>query len=192
MLNSIVTFEGAILTYVQTQIRCAPLDIFMKIVTTLGDAGIIWILACVAMLIFKKSRCAGVAAAISLIIEAICVNGLLKNLIMRDRPFNVIEGLSILIETPHDYSFPSGHAGSSFAVAMVILLILPRRWGIPAIITAVVMAMSRIYVGVHFPSDILAGAVIGTATAILSVYIVKLPKVKKLICGQETIADDNT
>lgn len=192
MLNAIVSFESGILTYIQTTVRSAPLDFFMKIITTLGDAGIIWILACLMMLIFKKSRCAGVAAAFSLITEAICVNVILKNVIMRTRPYDVIEGLNILVPTPHDYSFPSGHAGSSFAVAVVIFLMLPKKWGIPAIITASVMALSRIYVGVHYPSDILVGALIGTSTAYLSVYLVRRFNLEGIICRTIRVEVDDT
>lgn len=192
MLNSLVQFEGEILTYIQTVIRSAPLDVFMKTITFLGDAGIFWILVCLVMLVFKKTRNAGIAGAISLIVEALCVNVFLKNTIQRTRPYEVIEGLNILIATPHDYSFPSGHAGSAFAVAIVVFLMLPKKWGIPAVIMASLMALSRLYVGVHFPTDILAGALIGTATAYMGVYLVNRFKLEKLIFRQKPADADHT
>ncbi|NLK39439.1 MAG: phosphatase PAP2 family protein [Clostridiales bacterium] len=191
-MNAIVSLEGEILTYIQTVIRSAPLDLFMKIITTLGDAGILWILACLVMLIFKKTRIVGIAGAISLIAEFLCVNVVLKNIIQRARPYEVIEGLNILIATPHDYSFPSGHAGSAFAVAIVMLLMLPKRWGIPALIMASLMALSRLYVGVHFPTDVIAGALIGMGTAFFSVFLVDRLKLETTNLRKKAAEVDHT
>lgn len=191
MLDALVRFEGGILTFIQG-LRWAPFDVLMKIITMLGDAGVFWILVCLVMLVYKKTRSTGIAGAISLILEALCVNVVLKNLIQRTRPYEVIEELTILIATPHDYSFPSGHAGSSFAVAVVIFLMLPKKWGIPAVTMAVMMAFSRLYVGVHFPTDILAGALIGTGTAILAVYLTRRFKLEQVIFNRKTAGSDRT
>ena len=94
-------------------------------------------------------------------------NLLLKNLVARIRPYETVEGLSRIIEAQVDLSFPSGHAGSSFAAAAAIYLSCPRRIGIPALVLAALISLSRLYVGVHYPTDVICGALIGTAVAIV-------------------------
>ncbi len=173
IITAITALDRDILFFVQENLRSAPLDFLMKIITTLGNAGLLWIAACVLLMAFQKYRAEGIACSAALIFEVILVNGILKNLFMRIRPYDAFSELTILISVPHDFSFPSGHAGSSFAVAVVILLLLPRRLGISAIIAATLISLSRIYVGVHYPTDILAGALTGTLCAVVSVYILK-------------------
>ena len=88
-------------------------------------------------------------------------NMILKNLVARTRPYEVIEGLTYIVMRPTDFSFPSGHAGCSFAVACIMFRRLPRRYGIPALVLAILISLSRLYVGVHYPSDVLFGVISG-------------------------------
>ena len=100
----------------------------------------------------------------------------------RTRPYEVVDGLKLLIEKQSDYSFPSGHTGSSFTSAIVLWKELPKKYGVMALIVAVLIAYSRLYVGVHYPSDVLAGVVIGTVLALVSVWLVKkIQGQKKLV-----------
>lgn len=104
----------------------------MKSVTFLGNGGWFWILCAVVLLAVPKTRKTGYAAALSLIFGAIVTNLLLKNIVARPRPFAEIEALIPMITKPKDFSFPSGHTTASFAVALVMLRMLPKKFGIPA------------------------------------------------------------
>ena len=139
-----------------------------KFITTLGNAGVIWIVFSVGLLIPKKTRRVGVLALVSLFFSALIDNVILKNVVARTRPYDVIEGLTSLVGAQKDYSFPSGHTGSAFAAAVVMLRELPKKFGIPILVFACLMGLSRLYVGVHYPSDVLGGALIGTGIALLT------------------------
>ena len=103
-------------------------------------------------------------ASLSLILDFVVVNVLLKNLVARARPYQALKGLLLLVEEATDYSFPSGHSGACFAVASVMFLCLPRKVGVPAIGMAALIAFSRLYVGIHYPTDVLGGILIGCLT----------------------------
>lgn len=98
---------------------------------------------------------------------------LLKNIVARPRPFAEIEALIPMITKPKDFSFPSGHTTASFAVALVMLRMLPKKFGIPAVVLAALVAFSRLYLGVHYPTDVLTGFVIALVGSTLSVWIVR-------------------
>lgn len=100
-------------------------------------------------------------SALALLGSLIINNLILKNLIARIRPYEIINGLVPLIEKPTDYSFPSGHTGSSFAAACILYRKLPKRFGIPALLLAMLIGFSRLYLGVHYPSDVLFGIISG-------------------------------
>ena len=141
-----------------------PIFIF---ITNLGNSGRIWILISALLTIPKKTRRVGILALCALGLSVIIDNMILKNLIARSRPFDVIEGLSCLIQKPHDYSFPSGHTGSSFAAAVVLFMGLEKKYSFTAVVLAALIGFSRIYVGVHYPSDVLCGAIIGSLIAVV-------------------------
>lgn len=184
--------EGNVLLWIQNNLRNDFFDVIMKTITRLGDGGMIWIIFAVLLLLFKKYRYAGVASAISLILTFLTVNLCIKNLVARVRPYEVIEGLTRIVGEQSDYSFPSGHTAHAFAVSVVLLLMLPKKLGAPALILAFLMGFSRLYVGVHYPTDVLGGAVIGTVLAVISVFIAKKIK-SKLIEGNgiEENAENN-
>ncbi len=142
------------------------LDTFMKTVTGLGDHGLIWIVFGIGLLCIKKTRIMGLCVLISLAAGYVVGNVFLKNLIARDRPCWLDDSVLLLIRNPEDYSFPSGHTLASFEGAVSIWL-YNRRWGTLALVLASFIAFSRMYLFVHFPTDILGGLVLGTLIAVL-------------------------
>ena len=172
-LQSVQNLDGEILLQIQQHLRTDMLTPFMKIVTFLGNGGWFWILCAVVLLAVPKTRKTGYAAVLSLIFGVIVTNLLLKNIVARPRPFAEIEALIPLIAKPTDFSFPSGHTTASFAVALVMLRMLPKKIGIPAVVLAALVAFSRLYLGVHYPTDVLTGFVIALVGSMLSVWIVR-------------------
>ena len=184
-------WEAAFLLYIQENIRSDILTPLLTTLTHTGDKGIIWIAMCVLMVIIPKSRKFGIIAGASLALEAIIVNIFIKNAVARTRPYDAIEGLVSLVEKQVDYSFPSGHTGAAFAVAGAFLMIAIA--GLPVVVksgiisrtktslaykifTAVtivfsfIIAFSRLYVGVHYPTDVLGGFIIGIASSIIAYF----------------------
>jgi len=164
--------ELPILDWIQTHLRCAFLDVFFPVITHLADAGLFWIALAVVLLFFKKTRKTGWMMGLALIFGLLVCNLTLKPLVARVRPYDINTAVSLLIEKPHDFSFPSGHTQASFGAAMV-LLFRDKRFGIPAVVLAVLIAFSRMYLYVHYPTDILTAAVLGTLFAFLAVRIVE-------------------
>ena len=155
------------------------LDKIMVALTTLGDAGIIWIILALVLICIKKTRRCGVLIILSLVTGLILGNGILKNLIARSRPCWIDQSIPLLIPNPHDYSFPSGHTLASFEAAIMIFL-HNKKWGIVALIIALLISFSRMYLFVHFPTDILGGIISGAIISI-SLYHLwnKLEKIRK-------------
>lgn len=179
MWDRMIEIDGQILIWIQENLRYAFLTPIVKFITHLGDAGIFWILLTLGLLIFKKTRKVGVMSAVALLGALLIDNIILKNLVGRIRPYEVVDGLQCLIGAQKDFSFPSGHTGSSFASAVVCFKELPKRYGIPLLVLAFLIAFSRLYVGVHYPTDVLAGMVIGTLVALLSCKVVNHFESKK-------------
>ncbi|MBE6679797.1 MAG: phosphatase PAP2 family protein [Ruminococcaceae bacterium] len=165
--------EANILLWVQENMRSDFLTPIVKFITTLGNAGILWIILSALFLCFKKTRKIGLMTSLALIFDLLSVNVVIKNLVARTRPYEVIEGLTSLIGPQSDFSFPSGHTAASFAFATVILLTAPKKYSIPTLVMAFLIAFSRIYLGVHYPTDILGGIVIGALCSIASYFVIK-------------------
>lgn len=159
-MRTITDIDFIILNFMHEKLSCGFLDMLMPIVTFLGNAGLIWIAASLALIFVKRHRKTALMLLGGLACSAVVGNLILKNLVARTRPFALNPAVNLLISAPTDYSFPSGHTMSSFAAA-VILYHADKRFGIPALILAFLIAFSRLYLYVHFPSDIIAGAVIG-------------------------------
>lgn len=174
----LANFEGQILLFIQEHLRFAPLNGVVVFITHLGDTGAIWIALTLGMLLFKRTRRCGVACAISMVLNLLITNIALKNIIQRIRPYDVMDSLKILIEAQHDFSFPSGHTACSFAGAWVMLKMLPKKWGVSAIVLAVLISLSRLYVGVHYPTDILGGLAVGIFAAEVGYRLTK--RIRKL------------
>ncbi|GAA0797212.1 phosphatase PAP2 family protein [Faecalicatena orotica] len=189
MMSYLLQLDGDILLFIQQYLRHDWMTPFWKFITSLGNAGWFWIVLSIVLLLFKRTRKIGITAIIALAIGALITNVALKNLVARIRPYEVVDGLRLLIERQRDYSFPSGHTCASFAAALVYYKMAPRKWGIPAVILASLIAFSRLYVGVHYPSDVLAGLLIGIfaawAALKLSGYISQKRTAGTEECGKE-------
>lgn len=173
MEQFLANIEGPVLLWIQEFMRNDILTPVMKFITHLGDRGYVWIAIAVLCLIFARTRRVGVLMGASLLLNLLLNNVILKNLFARTRPYEAVEGLERIIEAQGDFSFPSGHTGSSFAAAMVIFLLCPKWAGIPALVLAALIAFSRMYVGVHFPTDILGGVLVGIVSALVVCRVYK-------------------
>ncbi len=172
--------ESTVLLGIQNNIRTPLLTSFFSFITHLGDAGVIWIALCLVLLVFRSTRYEGVRASLSLLVTFLINNLLLKNIFDRTRPFYMIDSLSVLIEYPSDASFPSGHSAAAFAVASALIFAgAPKRISIPAAVLAVLVAFSRLYFGVHYPSDVICGAATGTLCAAATVFALRRIKAGK-------------
>jgi len=147
------------------------LDKVMVFITSLGNDGLLWIALAVIMLFFKKYRKCAISIGLSLILMELIGNVILKELIMRDRPCWIDPAVELLVKAPSSYSFPSGHTFAGFASAVTVFL-NHKKEGIAAIVLAALIAFSRMYIFVHFPTDILGGIVFGIGVAVLVYFIV--------------------
>lgn len=163
-------FEFQILDFIRNNLTSPVLDRIMVFITTLGNGGAIWITLAVLMLISKKYRKTGIVLAAGLLASLIVGNLILKPLIARPRPFWVNTDIHLIIPGPTDFSLPSGHTLVS-TISAVILIMENRRLGIWAAVLAFLIAFSRLYLYVHFPTDVLAGAVIGI---FIGVFVTKI------------------
>lgn len=171
-MGGIQNLDFTILDYIRDNLSNALLDKIMPLFTHLGDAGIIWIILAVYLLIMKKYRKYGIIMVLALILDFLLCNILLKEIVGRARPFEVRPYIDIIINKPQDPSFPSGHTAISFAAASV-LFYLDKRTGIFSIIIASIIAFSRLYLYVHYPTDVLAGIIVGVLCGIISINIYK-------------------
>lgn len=170
-------FDLPILEWIAANLKCEFLDVVMPLITKFGDGGIFWILMAVILACIPKYRKTGFKMGTSLFIGFMAVNLLLKPLIARPRPYdyeleyfgNVI---NLLVRAPRDFSFPSGHTLVSFEAATVLLL-NDRRLGIPAAVLAVLVAFSRLYLYVHYPTDVLCAAVVGIVFGFVGSFAVE-------------------
>ena len=172
-MEALLSLDGNILLWIQEYLRADWLTPVMLVITKLGSIGFIWVVMSFLMLLFKKTRWIGLAG-LGAIFFSLCVNNIvLKNLFARTRPYEVVDGLILLTKKASDFSFPSGHAGTSFAAAAAIYCMSKHRIKILAIILAALIAFSRLYIGIHYPTDVIAGVLTGTMCGLLSVWIVR-------------------
>lgn len=213
-MESILRFDLSVFEFFQNHIYAEWLSPIMKFITTIGEGGIIFIVTGLILMCFKKTRKAGVVALGSLLIMSILNNEILKPIMNRPRPFNLVtndqtgffglidwsidkfEALKTdwvniyrfpwVVEQPHSLSFPSGHTSSAFAFMSGAAFVIKKwQFSVPAFIFAALMGITRIYVAVHYPTDVIAGAVAGILYAVIGYFVVgKLyevvyPKIEK-------------
>lgn len=166
-------FEASIILWIQENLRGA-LDGLWLFITNLGEDGILWIALGIVLLFFKKTRPMGITVLVALLFDYLIINITLKDLISRPRPFVVNDLIEPLVTNVSPYrSFPSGHSGGSFAAMFAVYRWAPKKIGIPALVLASLVALSRLYVGVHYPTDIIAGCIIGFICSVLAYGVVK-------------------
>ncbi len=168
MITTIQHIDTFILNFIQNNLHSTLMDKIMPVITFLGNNGVVWIVIAVLLVISKKYRTTGLMLVGALVICLIIGNLTLKPVIARARPCWVNTSVHLLVSSPKDYSFPSGHTMSSFAAA-VVLFLRNKKFGIWALLLAAMISFSRLYLYVHYPSDVAAGLVLGIAAAYLSV-----------------------
>lgn len=174
-MDKLLWLDGAILLWIQEHLRNDFLTPVFQGITSLGNSGWIWILITAILLLIPKFRKIGLMSASALILSLLINNMCLKNWIARTRPYEVVEGLKLITKKPWDYSFPSGHTASSLCAAVVYwrcsreykksgntAFYFPSSLAWILLVLAILISLSRLYVGVHYPTDVLGGAVTGT------------------------------
>ena len=136
-------------------------EVVVPLITRLGDAGIIWIILTVLLLIIPKTRKTGVIMMAALLVDVLLCNVFIKNLVARTRPFDVNTAVQLLVAKPRDYSFPSGHTAASFASVTALYLAGEKKLWKIALVLAVLIAFSRLYLLVHYPTDVFGGIITG-------------------------------
>jgi Membrane-associated phospholipid phosphatase len=160
MFQGLAGIDFNILNFIRNTTQNVVFDKVMSYITLLGNMGMVWILISVALILNKTYRHVGIMCIASMILATILGDVILKNIIQRPRPFLQVPTINLLITKPMSYSFPSGHTASSFAAASIIFSTL-KKFRIHAIILASLIAFSRMYLFVHYPSDILGGILLG-------------------------------
>ena len=165
-----ISFDLPILEWIRTNLWCEILDVAMPIVTMFGDGGIFWIVWSVLLMFFPKTRKTGLGMAFALMMGLVVCNLTLKPMVARIRPYDLQAELGVTINllngTMHDFSFPSGHTIASFEAATVLLR-NSKKMGIPAYLLAILIAFSRLYLYVHYPTDVIASIILGTIFALI-------------------------
>lgn len=169
-MELILKADFYILDLIQNYLRCGFLDWLMVLFTRLGDSGVIWIVLTLMCLYSDKYRKLGAAMTFALVVALLLGNELLKELVKRPRPFTYTD-IELLIPPPHGYSFPSGHTMASFSAATAVCL-TQRRLGKWAAVLAVLISVSRMYLYVHFPTDVLCGAIFGVIFGYIGAAII--------------------
>lgn len=164
--------EISILNWIQSM-RTPIGDVVIPFITKLGDAGMIWILLSVVLFLNPRTRKSGMILAVALCVDVVLCNGILKNLFRRIRPCDVNTSIQLLVARPDDFSFLSGHTAASFAAVAALMLAGEKKLWIPALVLAVFIAFSRLYLYVHYPTDILGGIAVGVFAGYAGYWIVK-------------------
>lgn len=172
-MDVFLPFDFAVLDWIAEHLRCGFMDFIMPLITRLGDEGIFWIAVALILLIFPKTRKTGAMMGVAMLLGLLIGNKLLKPLIARTRPYDVREILPYLIEPESSKSFPSGHTLVCFEAATVLMLRHAKPWGIAALVTAFLVAFSRMYLFVHYPTDILGGIILGVLFGFCGKWIVE-------------------
>lgn len=171
-----VSFDLPILDWIRANLQSPVMDKIMPVITLFGDGGVFWIAIAVVLLFFPKTRKIGWSMGAALILGVLVCNVTMKPIIARIRPYDLKardygEIITLLVKTPHDWSFPSGHTIASFE-ASTVLLIKDKRMGIPATVLAFLIAFSRLYLYVHYPTDVIFSFFFGILFAFVGVMIV--------------------
>ena len=166
-MEFIQQLDLSILLFIQEHLRFAWMNGFWEFITHFGDGGIFWIVLTLALMIPKRTRKAGMVAGCSLLLGFLITNVTLKPLVDRVRPYNYSDVIIPLGRIPVESSFPSGHTCASFACALIYVRMLPKKCGISLLVLAVLISLSRLYLCVHFPTDVLGGFLVALFSSML-------------------------
>lgn len=166
-------FDQSIMSFIQAHCHNAVTDAVFPAVTYLGESGLFWILLALLLIVLGKKngwRRTGCLMLAAMLLGLLIGEVTIKNLVCRPRPFQLISNdIQLLIPPPSGWSFPSGHSCASFAAATAVFL-KDKRWGAGALVLAALIAFSRVFLFVHYPTDVLAGAALGVACALAAAY----------------------
>lgn len=165
MLKYIHTIDKKILLYIQENIRNNFTDKLMICISSLGDMGFIWVLISFILFILKKKK-EGTLLMLTLTVSFL-LSEIIKRSINRHRPHGIVENLIMLINEPRGSSFPSAHTATSFAVSSMIFMLFGKKYGILALILSALIGFSRVHLGVHYPSDVVTGMMVGIVSALI-------------------------
>ena len=161
----------AVLNFMYNTFHCAFMDKFMVLVNYLAYQGIIWIILGVTLLFFKRTRVIGFAFLIALTLSFLIGDVGLKHFIMRSRPFIDNPDFILKVSVPSGSSFPSTHSAFAAAIATVAIAKLNKLGRIPLICMAITIIFSRLYNYLHYPSDVVAGILLGVACGLAALLI---------------------
>lgn len=153
------------------KIRTDFLDTAFSLITLLGDGGVFWIVFTLVLLAVKKTRRMGIVLCMALIIDALLCNLFLKPVIARTRPYDINTAVNLIVKKPNDYSFPSGHTAASFTCTTGLFFFRIKKFWIPALVLSVLIAFSRLYLYVHYPTDVLGGIMLGISAGTAAWFI---------------------
>lgn len=169
-------FDLPILEWIQAHLQCDLFDTLMPLITLFGEAGIFWIVCSIVLMLLPKHRKAGFSMGLALLFGVIFCNLLLKPWVARIRPYDYQlqyfgKEIALLVNGLHDYSFPSGHTIACFE-ACTALMLYDKKFGIPATVIAVLVSFSRLYLYVHYPTDVIVSVFLGITFGYLAYAIV--------------------
>lgn len=184
--------DGNFLIGIQHSLNADWFTAIMRAVSFLSEYGWLWIGLCLTLMAIKKTRRVGIICSASLLFAFIMCNGAVKLSVDRARPWEVIDGVMMLLKDPGDSSFPSGHANSAMATSLALWISTRRdsiaaskdvqaklhKWSFVLLALAFLTGLSRVYLGMHFPSDVIAGWLIGGISAVI-VYTIFIKLSKK-------------
>ena len=172
LLDSLaVSFDLPILDWIAANLWCPVLDVIMPIITMFGDGGIFWIAISVILLFTKKYRKTGLGMAFAMAMGLLICNIILKPGVARIRPYDFqmqyfMKEIPLIAGGMHDFSFPSGHTIACFE-ACTVLMLSNKKFGIPATVLAILVAFSRLYLYLHYPTDVFASIILGSLFGVL-------------------------
>ena len=210
-MDSFIQFDGNLLIGIQQALNADWLTTVMKIITLLGENGYFWILLCLIMILFRRTRRLGIICAVSLLFTFICCNLIIKPAVDRVRPWVTFQMVDAMLPPPGDASFPSGHSANAMGPAWAMFLatrpkksssgrsydevkclgwngdgISPRmmhRLGIATVVLAVLIGISRLYLGMHYPSDVVCGLLLGMIVAAIVYKVILKIEDKRGVIG---------